>query len=196
MTSGVEQWDDAAGTFDEEPDHGLVDPDVRTAWTKLLLRHLPRAPAVVLDVGCGTGTLSVLLASHGHTVTGVDHSAAMLARARTKAERTGVHVELVRGDAANPPLAGTFDVVLCRHVLWALPDRESALHRWKSLLSPRGQLVLIEGLWSTGAGIKATDLMPTVERVFGGHVTLERLVDAALWGHPIDDERYLLSTAL
>ncbi len=188
------QWDAAADSFDDEPDHGLDDPRIRAAWSELLLRHLPAAPATVLDVGCGTGTLSVLLAARGYTVTGVDHSAAMLARARAKADRHRVEIALVRGDAADPPVCGRFDVVLCRHVLWALPEPEHVLKRWKSLLCRGGQLLLVEGLWSTGAGMRASELMPILERVAAA-VDLERLTDAALWGREIDDERYLVSAA-
>src|SRR3954468_18295782 len=54
-------WDAHAATFDEEPDHGLTDPAVRSAWAALLASVLPPAPASVVDIGCGTGTLAVLL---------------------------------------------------------------------------------------------------------------------------------------
>ena len=64
----AEDWDSAASTFDEDADHGLRDPAVRAAWAGLLLPLLPEAPAAVLDVGCGTGSLSVLLAEAGHSV--------------------------------------------------------------------------------------------------------------------------------
>ncbi|MHB2024972.1 MAG: hypothetical protein ACYCO3_16910 [Mycobacteriales bacterium] len=64
---GVEpgEWDLAAASFDDEPDHGLCGPELRAAWSELLLRHLPYPPAAVLDLGCGKGTLPVLLASMG-----------------------------------------------------------------------------------------------------------------------------------
>ena len=47
-----------APAFDEAPDHGLLDADVRAAWRDLLLGVLPPAPAAVADLGCGTGTLA------------------------------------------------------------------------------------------------------------------------------------------
>ena len=44
-------WDSQAATFDHEADHGLRDPQVADAWRRLLLAHLPAAPAAVADIG-------------------------------------------------------------------------------------------------------------------------------------------------
>ncbi len=79
-------WDAAAPGFDTEPDHGLRDSEVRQAWAELLRAYLPPPPASVLDLGCGTGSVSLLLAELGYIVTGVDFSGAMIALAKTKAE--------------------------------------------------------------------------------------------------------------
>jgi 2-polyprenyl-3-methyl-5-hydroxy-6-metoxy-1,4-benzoquinol methylase len=65
-------WDAEAEAFDEAADHGLRDPEVRRAWAELLLPLLDRPGLHVADLGCGTGTLSLLLAAGGgHLVTGV-----------------------------------------------------------------------------------------------------------------------------
>ena len=83
MTSrdDIDLWDTEALTFDEAADHGLRDPDVRLAWRSLLAGLLPAAPARVADLGCGTGTLALLLAEEGHAVDGVDFSPEMVTRA-------------------------------------------------------------------------------------------------------------------
>ncbi|MFJ1762439.1 cytochrome P450 [Amycolatopsis sp. NPDC088138] len=181
-------WDAEAATFDEQPDHGLRDPDVRAAWAELLLPLLP-SEAFVADLGCGTGTLAVLLAEAGHRVVGVDLSERMLDQARQKA---GAGVEFKHGDAADPPLDDySFDVVLVRHVLWAMPDQSAAVGRWLRLLKPGGRLVLVEGRWSTGAGISADEC----RALFGArHVgtRVRVLDDPAFWGAEIEDERYLV----
>jgi 2-polyprenyl-3-methyl-5-hydroxy-6-metoxy-1,4-benzoquinol methylase len=85
-----EAWDSEAACFDDQPDHGLSDARVRTAWRALLQDALPAPPARVLDVGCGTGSVAVLLAELGFTVQGIDLSPRMLEQAAAKARRVGV----------------------------------------------------------------------------------------------------------
>ena len=131
----VALWDAEAPTFDEAPDHGLLDADVRGAWRDLLLGVLPASPADVVDLGCGTGTLAVLMAEHGYAVDALDFSPAMVRLASAKlaaaAPRVRDLVTVREGDAGDPGLApASVDVVLCRHVLWALPDPALAVRRW------------------------------------------------------------------
>lgn len=192
MTDDVSAyWDNESATFDDEPDHGLRDPAVRRAWAELLLPQL--APeSRVADLGCGTGSLSVLLAEAGHRVDGVDLSAQMVRAATAKALAAGVSASFVQGDAQQPPLeAAAYDVVLARHVLWAMPDPVEALRRWCDLLRPAGTLLLVEGSWSTGAGITARECERLVRQV-GREAQVRALPDPALWGRAIDHERYLV----
>jgi SAM-dependent methyltransferase len=186
-----ELWDAEAATFDEEPDHGLADPETRAAWLALLTEHLPPAPARLADLGCGTGTISVLLADAGYAVDGVDFSPEMITRARDKAAGRD-EVTFAVADASAPPLrAGEYDAVLCRHVLWALPDPEGALLQWIELLATGGRLLLVEGSWSTGAGLSAERTLELVRRT-GREASVQQLRDPVLWGREIDDERYLV----
>ena len=80
-----DRWDAEAAACDEEPDHGLRDPVVRDAWQSLLRSVVPPIPCRVADLGCGTGSLSLLLVEDGHEVDGVDFSPEMLRRADAKA---------------------------------------------------------------------------------------------------------------
>jgi SAM-dependent methyltransferase len=187
-------WDAEALTFDEAPDHGLADPVVRAAWRELLLDRLPPASARVADLGCGTGTLSVLLAEEGYDVHGLDLSPEMISRARTKAAANPARgsVTFDVGDASEPDLpAGTFDVVLSRHVLWALPDPLAGLRRWCDLLAPGGRLLLVEGRWFNGAGLAAADTQALLSEV-GRSAVVRHLPEPVFWGRDIDDERYLV----
>jgi SAM-dependent methyltransferase len=187
----IDLWDGEAATFDDDPDHGLRDPRVRAAWRTLLTGVLPTPPARVADLGCGTGTLTVLLADEGYAVDGLDFSPEMVRRATAK---TGgrPEVTVVRGDASDPPLEqAAYDVVVCRHVLWTLPEPAAALARWVELLRSGGRLVLIEGSWSTGAGLVAAETVALVEAV-GLEAQVTALDDPGYWGRETGDERYVV----
>lgn len=66
----------------------------------------------ILDIGCGTGRHAIELASRGYTVTGVDLSAAQLARAREKAADRGVCVDFRQGDARELAFDAEFDLAM------------------------------------------------------------------------------------
>lgn len=183
-----ELWDREAASFDEEPDHGLADPRTRVAWRDLLIEELPAAPARVVDLGCGTGTLTRLLTDERYIVDGLDISPEMISRARAKCPEARFTVD----DASCPKLQpATYDAVLSRHVLWALPDPLASITTWVDLLKPGGLLMLIEGRWSTGAGLTAVEAERIV-RTARAEVTVRPILDAVYWGKEIQDERYLL----
>jgi ubiquinone/menaquinone biosynthesis C-methylase UbiE len=197
-----EYWDGQAADFDREADHGLLDPAVRQAWAALILPLIPLPGSEVADLGCGTGSLSLLLAEEGHRVRGLDLSGRMVEAARAKAARANgagaagagkpAAAEFLQGDASEPPYPpASCDVVLARHVLWALPDPDAALGHWTRLLREPGTLVLVEGLWGTGAGMSAAACRELVLR-HRRHAEVVPLTDPALWGKEISDERYLI----
>ena len=187
-------WDRQASTFDDEPDHGLRDPDVRDAWRRLLRSLLPAPPAAIADLGCGTGSLSLLAATEGYRVTGIDFSVEMVAAAKAKAKATDAFVaaSFRQGDVSDPDLApASLDAIVVRHVTWALPEPATAIRRWARLLREGGRLVLIEGRWSTGAGISSRRLERIVRPILPT-CEVQPLTDERLWGGPIDDERYVI----
>ncbi|MFE7131575.1 class I SAM-dependent methyltransferase [Streptomyces sp. NPDC057638] len=204
-------WDAAATDFDDEPDHGLRHAATRAAWSALLNSWIRPVPAGsdVLDVGCGTGSLALLLAEEGHRVTGVDLAPRMVGRAREKLTLAGHEGRFLVADAAAPPLGGeTFDAVLCRHLVWTLPDPVAALRGWVARLRPGGTLVLVEGRWRQAG--QSTPYVAGAEALpWRGGVTAEELSGAVrplvrelrvehlshepvLWGGPVADERYAL----
>jgi hypothetical protein len=72
-----------------------------------------------------------------------------------------------------------------------MPDVDHALAAWLRLLLPGGTLALIEGRWSTGAGLTTAEAGRAVLR-HRTDATITALEDPALWGGPVSDERYLL----
>ncbi|GHH82310.1 SAM-dependent methyltransferase [Streptomyces sulfonofaciens] len=202
-------WDAAADGFDTEPDHGLRQEATRAAWATCLSSWIPKTAADLLDVGCGTGSLSCLLAGAGHRVTGVDLAPRMVDRARAKLAAAGLPGSFLVGDAMDPPTGeATFDVVLSRHLVWTLPNPAAALREWVARLRPGGTLILVEGRWRQAGqfapyvpgaeslpwngGVSAQDLTDTVRPLVAG-LRLEHLSHRPqLWGGPVTDERYAL----
>jgi SAM-dependent methyltransferase len=108
----------------------------------------------VLDVGCGTGRLSLALTERGAKVWGVDTSAEMLEQARAAAGR---RVGLKRGSAEELPFKdGWFDRAVLRLVVH-LVDRGRALPELARVLAPGGRAVVatfeprhFDGYWAVG----------------------------------------------
>ena len=143
-------WDADAATYDRSSAHNPTSALELAAWSAALRRLLPPPPAKVLDVGAGTGFLSVLLARQGYDVTALDLSAGMLGRLAEKARAAGLAVKTVHADASDPQVTG-FGSVVSRHLLWTLPDPEAALETWHRA-AVDGRLLLLESLWGNAAG--------------------------------------------
>jgi ubiquinone/menaquinone biosynthesis C-methylase UbiE len=99
----------------------------------------------VLDVGCGTGTLAILVKQSvpQARVVGLDGDPKVLAIAREKIAQGGLDVELVEGMAYAPPLpCASFDRVLSTLVFHHLTrdEKRAALAGIRSLLRPGGEL--------------------------------------------------------
>ncbi len=161
-------WDEDAETYDASAGHAISDPVERAAWRAALLRSLPPAPASVLDVGAGTGALTLLAAELGYRVTALDLSAGMLGKAREKAAAADLDVTFAIGPAEEPP-EGPFDAVMERHVLWTLADPAGTLRRWRERMVPGGRLAVFEGSWGgEGPLVAATDALRGIaSRILG-----------------------------
>lgn len=108
------QADDVAEEYEEKRFSGggrLIDRREKEAVLDALA---PLEGKDVLEVACGTGRFTVMLAERGANVTAVDISGPMLQQGRQKARATGVddHLEFLRGDASRLPFPDDhFDAV-------------------------------------------------------------------------------------
>lgn len=208
-----QHWGNRAATFDERPNHGIHDESQRRAWLEVLSNFVGTAPLRVLDLGCGTGFLSLLLAELGHDVTGIDVAPEMLQLARQKSTAARLDVEWRLGDAESLTDADdSYDLIVARHVIWTLPNPGPAVQEWRRVLRSRGRVGLVEGHFrSSGPSPMQADYEPIYEYLpfYGGasaeelaafltdqgleEVSIEPLMDAALWGGEQQRERYLAS---
>jgi SAM-dependent methyltransferase len=194
-------WDTTASTFDTEPDHGLAAPAVRGAWSQRLREWIPDASADVLDVGCGTGSLSLVLAGHGHRVTGVDLSPNMVALAQRKLGVAGHPASIMLGDASQPPVGG-LRLTSCSPGTCC---GRCLIHRPPCDSGSACSALAATSSWSKDAGAPRTTAprpRRAPPRCRGGavlrptswlrHSSREHLTDPLLWGREIHDERYVL----
>ena len=139
-------WDRRAAHFDEDFGHSIRTAAERAAWDRILNLILPAAEALeALDIGCGTGFLSLELAFRGHRVTGIDFAPAMIARARKKAAERQAVIHYEEADAEQLPFSdASFDIAISRHLLWTLPHPEQAIDEWIRVLRPGGRLIVVD----------------------------------------------------
>src|SRR5262245_2652307 len=111
----------------------------------------------VLDVGSGTGTLSVAARRRvgpNGSVHGVDASPEMVTAATSKSQRSGLQVTFAVAAAQSLPFSdASFDVVLCSLALHHLPPetRAAALAEMRRVLKPGGRALIVE--FSRGQGL-------------------------------------------
>jgi len=129
---------------------GFYNRLIHICQRRALEPWLKVAPGMrVLDVGCGIGRWSRLLASRGARVTGVDLSPTMIAEAerRTAASGLASRCRFLVQDSAALEIGGSFDLIVCvtmlQHIL-DVGEMRSALHRMALHLAPGGRLVVLE----------------------------------------------------
>ena len=142
-----DDWAALAGAFVDDA-YATAKGQVRThVLHEQLLEHLPSPPARVLDVGGGAGNQSLPLARAGYSVTILDPSTAMLARARDRlaAEEPAVRarvtmIQATGEDAAAASSGQGFDAVCCHGVLMYQSHAEPLLKALCDRLAPGGVL--------------------------------------------------------
>jgi demethylmenaquinone methyltransferase / 2-methoxy-6-polyprenyl-1,4-benzoquinol methylase len=125
-----------------------IDRRWRNAVARKLRDELARPDALVLDVACGTGDLSLKLsekAAAGARVVGVDFCRPMLEIAARKANEKRASVPFIEGDALKLSFADeTFDAVTIAFGLRNLSSVEKGLGELRRVLKPSGRLIVLE----------------------------------------------------
>lgn len=95
----------------------------------------------ILDVGCGTGFLSLLLAQNGYEVIAIDNSPSMLAAAQQAAHthKAEKKIHFLQESAECTPFAdSSFDIIISRSASWMFHEPERVYREWFRLLRPCG----------------------------------------------------------
>lgn len=108
----------------------------------------------LLEIGVGTGRISLPLHRRGRRVFGIDLSGPMLDRYRAKAADEGLEAPAVlRGDATRLPFReGSFGAVIEVHVLHLIPGWREAVAEVRRVLAPGGTLLVSRRLWDRSEG--------------------------------------------
>ena len=125
----IGKWD--AGLYDAK--HGFVSAKARD----LLAQLAPQPGERILDLGCGTGTLTSQIAASGSEVVGVDRSPEMIAEARKKFPQLRFEV----CDARSLPFSSEFDAVFSNAALHWIPEAELVIEGVSRALNRGGRFV-------------------------------------------------------
>jgi 2-polyprenyl-3-methyl-5-hydroxy-6-metoxy-1,4-benzoquinol methylase len=136
------QYDDwHSHAFAGDPDHA----DEESPWYRLVLEHLPPVNGLrILEIACGRGGFSRLLASQGAVMLGCDFSNKALQIAKQKhGNDARTHLDLVQADAGDLPFANeSFDVVISCETIEHVPDPKRALIEMARVSRCAGRLFL------------------------------------------------------
>ena len=113
------------------------------------VREAKSSGGPVLELGCGTGRVTIPVAQAGVQITGLDSSPAMLSRARAKARKLGLAKEVLRfqlGDMRDFRLSRKFPLVTIPfrsfQLLLSVADQRQALENIKRHLTSEGRLII------------------------------------------------------
>lgn len=132
-----------------------LDSKQHCIWQKTLcgelsahFPHRSHSSIRVLDVGCGPGFFSIVLAEQGYDVTAIDLTPAMLEQAKINAGSAANNIRFMEMDAQFLTFDDqSFDAVITRNLTWNLPDPEQAYHEWIRVLCPGGVLLNFDANW-------------------------------------------------
>lgn len=135
-------WTKRSDNFLEQRRAELKNP-LAKRWLKEIEKQLPVGKGLrILDVGCGVGFFSILLAKKGYEVTGIDLTPEMIAHAGKLAMEEEIVCDFQIMDAEKLSFEDeSFDVVISRNLTWNLPHAQKAYREWSRVLRKGGVLL-------------------------------------------------------
>ncbi len=138
-----EQFDEIAFLYNE-----LMEGVPYNEWVKylhLILKKLECKPKTILDLCCGTGTVSRLLANYGYKVAGVDISSEMIRIAKKQSDAEKINVDFYTQSAVNFEINKTFDLIVSffdsLNYILEIEDLQSCFHHVYKHLNSGGYFI-------------------------------------------------------
>jgi SAM-dependent methyltransferase len=141
--------------FPDARDSGSVQDESRRqrmlASERFYLEEVRKSGGRVLELGCGSGRLTIPIAQNGIEIIGADLSKSMLERARAKARRAGAEVQFLEADMRSFDLPGKFSAILIPgnsllH-LFTPEDLTQCFRNVRRRLAPNGRLIFDISKW-------------------------------------------------
>ena len=170
----------------------------RALYHSYLLSHLPPQCESALEIGCGAGAFTRLLATRAGRVVGSDLSPQMIRRALEQQSVSGSHIEYILGDVmCLSLLPESFDCIVSIATLHHLPLAQ-ALLKMKDALKPGGRLIIHdlvadEGLVDRGISALAYPVNAALRFWHTGRILPPKELRAA-WNEHGRHESYLTLT--
>lgn len=138
----ADRWTTHAEQYDEHHNAKHTQEDIEM-WKKYLEEHIGKDKnQKILDVGAGTGFLTLLEAELGYSMTGLDISEGMLEIAKQHAKEKGLDIRFFQSPVETMPLKDcTFDVVTNKSFLWTLLTPVEIAKEWLRVLKPGGKVL-------------------------------------------------------
>jgi ubiquinone/menaquinone biosynthesis C-methylase UbiE len=125
--------------------HIIYDED-HSIWLKQITPFISTKDSLILDAGCASGYLSLMLAKNGFkNITGADFCAEMILMARENAVKCGCDITYVEVDLGDTTFDNNqFDVIVARNFLWQLSDPEKVLNELYRVLKKGGVFIYFD----------------------------------------------------
>ena len=146
-----------------------------TKFKNLLIKQFQqKTPEKILDIGCGTATLTVLLQKYypQSKITGLDGDENILALAKQKAEKENYQFDFVKSMSFQMPFADdTFDVATCSIMLHHLADMDKVrtLKEAYRVLKPNGEINIAD--WGKASNFMMRGLFHIIQMLDGYDTT-------------------------
>ncbi len=132
-------WNKHAENYDRKHNE-YEDP---TIWKEILETYLgDNKNQKVLDIGTGTGFLSLMVAELGYQSIGIDFAEQMIKEAKRIADEKELRIDYITSDWNKLPFDDhSIDVIINRCILWTIFDPTITLKEWKRVLKPSGKIL-------------------------------------------------------